>query len=84
MMMEYRKLDISSVPNSTHDSNQDPSCEKKTRPFLGIRFDCCRTYGRIYRCDTAMSYQGRCPKCLKPIKVKVGSGGTSNRFFNAS
>jgi hypothetical protein len=24
-----------------------------------------------------------CPRCGKPIHVKIGQGGTSSRFFNA-
>ena len=81
--MESRRLDLSSLPNSTRDSSHGQANEPKSRPFLGIRFDCCRTYGRIYRSDMGMYYQGRCPKCMKVLTVRVGSGGTSKRFFNA-
>lgn len=82
--METPRLDLSNLPNSTRDSSREQASQPKSRPFLGIRFDCCRTYGRIYKSDTGMYYKGRCPKCMKKIKVMVGSGGTGNRFFNAS
>ncbi len=54
------------------------------RPFLGIRFECCKTYGRIYRNDARTEYTGRCPKCQARVTVPIGEGGTSSRFFNAS
>ncbi len=82
--MESPRLDLSSVPNSTSESSHVQDSGSKSRPFLGIRFDCCRTYGRIYRSDSGMYYKGHCPKCLKKIKVMVGEGGTGQRFFNAS
>ncbi len=53
-------------------------------PFLGIQFECCKTYGRIYRDPTGMKYAGRCPKCLKKIEVPIGQGGSGSRFFRAS
>lgn len=53
------------------------------RPFLGIRFKCCRTYGRIYRNDAMTAYRGRCPKCQARISVPIGNDGTCSRFFSA-
>lgn len=56
--------------------------KKKTqRPFLGIMFDCCGIYGRIYKNKEGTAYTGRCPKCMRPISVKIGEGGTGQRFF---
>ena len=51
------------------------------RPFLGIWFDCCGTYGRIYKSADGKFYRGRCPKCLRPVTVRVGGEGTEQRFF---
>jgi hypothetical protein len=68
-------------------SNQPPSDAKSSshspRPFLGIRFECCRTYGRIYRNDAQTAYCGQCPKCGGRVNVPIGSGGSSARFFSA-
>lgn len=51
--------------------------------FLGILFDCCNVYGRIYKNKEGTFYQGRCPKCMRLLKIKVGDGGTTSRFFRA-
>ncbi|MBN2716451.1 MAG: hypothetical protein JXX14_11400 [Deltaproteobacteria bacterium] len=57
---------------------------KESRPFLGIMFDCCHVYVRIYRNKQGTAYEGHCPKCFKRIRIRVGKGGSSSRFFNVS
>ena len=54
------------------------------RAFLGIWFACCNTYGRIYKNAQGTAYTGRCPKCLRPVTVRIGGGGTSQRVFRGS
>lgn len=58
--------------------------EGKKRQFLGIWFDCCGTYGRIYKSQDGTTYRGRCPKCLRSVTVRVGGEGTDRRFFRGS
>ena len=53
------------------------------RPWLAIRWRCCGVYSRVYRNAAGTAYEGRCPKCSRPLTVKVGPGGTNNRFFDA-
>lgn len=74
-------VDISSL-------NGQETPEKRTsslrgRPWVGIRFDCCGVYSRIYRNRPGTEYAGRCPRCGRRVKLKVGPGGTSARFFIA-
>ncbi len=55
--------------------------EKKK--YLGILFDCCNVYRRIYVNKEKNAYEGRCPRCQREVRVLIGAEGTSTRFFNA-
>jgi len=62
--------------------------EKKRNPkkFLGIYFECCNTYGRLYQNAQGTHYVGRCPKCMINLKVPIGKdkpNATNQRFFKA-
>ncbi len=54
---------------------------RQPRPYIGVRFSCCHVYTRIYKNRQGTAYEGRCPHCLRPVRVKVGAGGTDTRFF---
>ena len=69
------KLDI---PGLAAGQEAKPATGK---PFLRVQFACCNVYQRIYRSADEKTYQGRCPKCGKPVKFIVGAGGTSSRDF---
>ena len=93
--MSHHQLDLSSDPNSfgkmvtphnsetKNDNSSSQSdfdnCAKKR--FLGLKFTCCGVYSRVYVNHDGTAYEGRCPKCLKPVKLKIGEGGTDSRFF---
>lgn len=74
----------------SHSSPPDPSGSDDPQPgpvsrraFIGVRFKCCRMYGRIYRDDEGRSFVGRCPKCGSFLTIPIGPGGSSSRFFDA-
>jgi hypothetical protein len=72
------KLDIAGIAAPKDDKTAI------ARPYLRVRFVCCNAYQRIYRSTDKKTYQGRCPKCGKPVKFVVGEGGTSCRDFIVS
>ncbi len=53
------------------------------RPYIGVFFECCGVYTRVYRRPGRMSYAGRCPNCLRTVRVRVGPDGTHSRIFRA-
>jgi len=79
LTMPGEQLDLSSDPpeqlgNAKHNGS---------RRFVGVNFACCGTYSRVYRNRAETAYVGYCPKCSKPIRLKIGPGGTDARFFTA-
>jgi hypothetical protein len=71
------KLDLSSLPKE--QAGKKPSAQAK--PFLMIHFACCGVYRRIYCSPDGKRYEGHCPKCARPVKFRVGEGGTDARAF---
>ena len=55
------------------------------RKFLGVMFNCCRAYGRIYINKEGTHYQGACPKCGKRVRVRIDPRtGINARFFETT
>ncbi|TWT35128.1 hypothetical protein KOR34_00150 [Posidoniimonas corsicana] len=75
--MNGNQIDLSS------EAPKPPEQSAKGR-FLGIQFDCCGVYARVYPNRAGDAYEGRCPRCLKPIRLAIGPGGSDSRFFTAS
>lgn len=91
-------LDLSSEPATTSEptsrgaapasrgANTPPqatSTDATGRRFVGIHFVCCDVYSRIYINRAGTAYSGYCPRCAKRIDLKIGPGGTDQRFFTA-
>lgn len=57
--------------------------ESTKNNYLGIMFNCCNIYARIYKNKAGNAYVGHCPKCMRALKVAIGEGGTNQRIFNA-
>ena len=65
------------------ESDASPPESARTRPYVGIMFECCGIYQRVYRRADQLEYRGRCPRCLRAVQLKVGPSGTSTRIFRA-
>jgi len=55
----------------------------KPRKFIGVFFECCGVYDRVYLSQDGQRYAGRCPRCMRTLTAQAGPGGTSRRFFRA-
>jgi len=76
------RLEIRSL--SDEDAADGRASRSKDRPWLGIYFECCGTYTRIYRNHDESAYAGCCPHCGGRVRIPIGPGGTRARFFTAS
>ena len=74
-------LDIEGLSDGANGDTSQTSL--RGRPWVGIRFDCCGVYARVYRNSDGSIYRGVCPRCLCRIALRVGPGGTDARFFVA-
>ena len=70
-------------PRSPPEADRSSERELRLRPWLGIRFDCCGVYTRVYRNPEGTAYQGCCPRCLRKVRLRIGPEGTDARFFLA-
>ncbi len=77
--MAGKNVDLSCDPPIAASAKEG----KAPRRFIGVTFDCCGVYTRIYINRTETAYEGRCPKCFRPVRVQIGPGGTDCRFFTA-
>lgn len=78
--IDIRESDESAAAS---DGASSADAASASRPWVGIQFECCGVYARVYRNPEATAYEGRCPHCLRVVTLRVGPGGTNSRFFTA-
>ena len=72
------------LPPKPDEPRQPDKKEKEQRKFIGVKFNCCNIYVRIYANKEGTAYEGRCPKCFRPVKFRIGEDGTDHRFFEVN
>jgi hypothetical protein len=75
--MPGEHLDFESSPPAA------PESKAQRRRYVGIHFACCDQYARVYVNREETAYVGHCPRCTRRVTIKIGPGGTSERFFTA-
>jgi hypothetical protein len=78
--MTGEHLDLTNGPRGEQAS---PGDKPAGRRFVGIHFLCCDVYARVYINRDQTAYEGHCPKCAKPVRLRIGPEGTDARFFTA-
>ena len=61
-------------------ADDDPPITQSRRKWIGVTFDCCSAYTRIYRNRKGTAYQGHCPRGSRSVRVGIGPGGPVARF----
>ena len=61
--------------------NTSARAARPRQPFVGLIYDCCGVYGRLYPDARRTAYSGRCPRCARPVVIPIGPDGTDARFF---
>jgi hypothetical protein len=82
-------FDASSEPGATHERGDNGSSPGigipgyRGRRYVGVQFECCSVYARIYINHDLTAYEGNCPRCGRRVRMRIGRGGTDARFFTA-
>ncbi|MEM9827886.1 MAG: hypothetical protein AAF958_14950 [Planctomycetota bacterium] len=79
---EIQRSEIQPADSQPAADRSDAGSTAEARgAYLGIQFECCGVYGRIYKRADGLAYAGHCPRCIKPITIGIRPGGTDCRFF---
>ena len=58
-----------------------PAHPVQQRRLVGIHFQCCSVYSRVYVNQQGTAYAGNCPRCGRKVILKMGRDETNARFL---
>ena len=67
------------------EQQRDSEGKAQGRKYLGVMFECCNVYARVYENRDGTHYAGRCPRCMKSVRFRIShdGDGSDNRFWRA-
>ncbi len=74
-------MDFKDIPENSQARRETAEGEER-RPFVGIVWECCKVYSRVYLNRRGTAYVGWCPRCGKRVQMNVSPTGSTSRFFN--
>jgi len=60
---------------------EEGTSPRRVRKYIGVHFECCKVYTRVYLNSQGTAYVGWCPYCAQRVEVKIDKRGTHCRFF---
>ena len=79
-----RHLDITDRDGASTTDRKSHATVDSDRVWLGIYYECCLAYSRVYRRRNELSYRGRCPKCGARVSIRVGPQGIAAKMLVAT
>ncbi len=79
-LMAGDHFDASSDPPS-HEEPREVRAVGGSRPFVGVQFQCCGAYSRIFLNPPETAFAGYCPRCGRRVEFPVSETGSNDRFF---
>jgi hypothetical protein len=73
------KLDLSSAPAKKNLLHL--AARKSKRSFISVHFACFGVYRRIYQSADGKYFAGHCPRCARPLRIRIDAAGIDARMF---
>ncbi|HSG99881.1 MAG TPA: hypothetical protein VLB27_07525 [candidate division Zixibacteria bacterium] len=62
----------------------NPQTGRPKREFVGVHFNCCNVYSRIYLNPQRPRQYGWCPRCGARVEIVLSPTGSDKKFFSTN